>query len=128
MTKQEEIELLKQLKGDTYFNQFFNDHDISAMCENIKNDMPIEMNCQFNYKVEALEESNSKLKKELEATIYEWATKLLDINESCMTEEEIYELAKNAIGIDAVINYKHLHKIELSENEINYLISLIPKK
>ena len=125
MTKQEEIELLKKLKGDTYFNQFFNDHDIDIMCENIRNDLVIELDCQFNHKAMVLEEANAKLKKELEVAQYKWATKLLEVEN--MSEDEIYELVKSAIGIDAIINFKYLHKMELSESEIEYLVSLIPQ-
>ena len=126
MTKQEEIELLKKLKGDTYFNQFFNEHDIDQMCENIGNDVGIQLFCQFNHKTATLEETISKLTKELEAVKYEWATKFLQVDN--MTEDEVYEEVEEAIGIDAIINFKYLHKMELSESEIEYLVSLIPKK
>lgn len=42
MEKVKEIELLQSLKGDTYFAQLFGDEQIDAMCENIRNDFPIE--------------------------------------------------------------------------------------
>ena len=43
MTKQDEIEVLQSLKGDTYFSQFFTSNDIDQMCQNIRNDFPIEL-------------------------------------------------------------------------------------
>lgn len=42
MTKQEEIDILQSLKGDTYFAQFFGSKDIDQMCQNINNDFAIE--------------------------------------------------------------------------------------
>lgn len=123
MTKQEEIKLLKQLKGDTYFNQFFNDHDIDIMCDNIKNDLAIEMDCQFNHKASILEDTVANLKKEIEKINYTWATRLLEIDNK--TEEEIYDIVKSSIGLNEIIKYKRAHKIELSEAEVDYLVSLI---
>ena len=41
MTKQEEIDILQSLKGDTYFAQFFGSKDIDQMCQNINNDFAI---------------------------------------------------------------------------------------
>lgn len=55
MTRQEEIETLLSLKGDTYFAQKFG-QDIEQMCQNISNDFPIEFDCQFAAKENALQE------------------------------------------------------------------------
>ena len=63
MRKQEEIQVLQSLKGDTYFAQKFGS-DIDQMCENIKNDFPIEMGCVFMTETEAPEESPRSNKKE----------------------------------------------------------------
>lgn len=52
MTRQEEIDALQSLKGDTYFAQVFKPDTIDAMCRNIENDFPIDCgvnmfdNCQ----------------------------------------------------------------------------------
>ena len=66
MKKQDEIQILQSLKGhgrgDTYFGQFFKDEDIDKMCENIKNDYPIEMETMFNDKAEIMENVNSTSK------------------------------------------------------------------
>lgn len=51
MTKQEEIDILQSLKGDTYFAQFFGSKDIDQMCQNISNDFAIEGGCGFSQKL-----------------------------------------------------------------------------
>lgn len=47
MEKTKEIELLKQLKGDTYFADTFSAATIDKMCDNIKNDFPILLNSEY---------------------------------------------------------------------------------
>lgn len=52
MTRQEEIDILQSLKGDTYFAQVFKPETIDAMCRNIENDFALDCgievfdNCQ----------------------------------------------------------------------------------
>ena len=72
MDKETEIKTLQSLKGDTYFAQFFKSCDIDQMCENIKNDFPIELNCQFDQKASQLERINADLKKEYEGIKHNW--------------------------------------------------------
>ena len=62
MIKQEEIQVLQSLKGDTYFAQKFGS-DIDQMCENIKNDFPIEMGCVFMTETEALKKTLAQTKR-----------------------------------------------------------------
>lgn len=50
MDKQQEIKILQSLKIETYFEQFFCGADIDKMCENIRNDFPIEYDTLFNKK------------------------------------------------------------------------------
>ena len=66
MTKQDEIEVLQSLKGDTYFSQFFTSNDIDQMCQNIRNDFPIELGCQFTMAAESLKKQLSESKAENE--------------------------------------------------------------
>ena len=54
MTKQEEIDILQSLKGDTYFAQFFGSKDIDQMCQNINNDFVIEGGCGFSQKTNCI--------------------------------------------------------------------------
>lgn len=64
MEKVKEIELLQSLKGDTYFAQLFGDQQIDAMCENIKNDHPIELGLNL-FESSLVAKENAELKKQL---------------------------------------------------------------
>lgn len=122
MTKQEEIKILQSLKGDTYFSQYFGSVDIDTMCENIKNDFHIELNCSFNKKAEILE-------KELVTQRESSKKKLLSFANNIITSmyrnegADIYKVVENCIGIDAIIKFKFSQKIELNDEEIEYLVS-----
>lgn len=72
MTKQEEIDILQSLKGDTYFAQFFGSKDIDQMCQNINNDFAIEG------------------------------------------------------GIDAIIKFKRKNNLDITDKELDYMISKLP--
>lgn len=76
MTKQEEIDILQSLKGDTYFAQFFGSKDIDQMCQNINNDFAIEGGCGFNQKAEALERINADLKRRFNRKSMIWGWNL----------------------------------------------------
>lgn len=131
MDKQTEIKTLQSLKGDTYFSEFFNNHDIDQMCENIKNDFPIEMACQFNSQIQALKKQISEMEaahkaemEKLNAThkieMEEFGKKLIVENEMCV--DYIYKTLENQFDKKFIINTKFEAKLELSDDEISYLI------
>ena len=76
MTKQEEIEVLQSLKGDTYFAQKFG-ADIDTMCENIKNDFAIECGCTFNKETEVLRKEMENVKTAAKDMITNFAHKII---------------------------------------------------
>lgn len=123
MTKQEEINILQSLKGDTYFAQFFGTKDIDQMCQNISNDFAIEVGCGFSQKAEALERINANLKEEFKQKIHGLGMELIKILDKGFDEDAIYQLVEGEIGIDAIIKFKHKNNIELTEKEISYLVS-----
>lgn len=136
MDKQTEIKTLQSLKGDTYFNEFFNNHDIDQMCENIKNDFPLEMSCQFNMQIEALKKQIAQMeaahKAEIEelnaahkAAMEEFGKKLIVENEGYV--DDIYQTLKNQFGIAFIINTKFKANHELSDDELNYMIEIMNK-
>lgn len=137
MDKQTEIKTLQSLKGnDTYFGEFFNSHDIDQMCENIKNDHPIELYCQFNAKVVALEkkiaemetahkEEIEKLKATHKAEMESFGKKLIEENE--MYVDNIYPTLETQFGAKFIINTKFEAKQELSDDELQYLINVMNK-
>ena len=126
MTKQEEIDILQSLKGDTYFAQFFGSKDIDQMCQNINNDFAIEGGCGFNQKAEALERINADLKKEILQKIYDLGMELIKDLDKGFDEDAIYQLVKGEVGVDAIIKFKRKNDLELTDKEIDYLVSKLP--
>lgn len=126
MTKQEEIDILQSLKGDTYFAQFFGSKDIDQMCQNINNDFAIEGGCGFNQKAEDLERINADLKKEIQQKIYDLGMELIKDLDKGFDEDAIYQLVKGEVGVDAIIKFKRKNDLELTDKEIDYLVSKLP--
>jgi hypothetical protein len=126
MTKQEEIDILQSLKGDTYFAQFFGSKDIDQMCQNINNDFAIEGGCGFNQRAEALERINADLKKEIQQKIYDLGMELIKDLDKGFDEDAIYQLVKGEVGVDAIIKFKRKNDLELTDKEIDYLVSKLP--
>lgn len=126
MTKQEEIDILQSLKGDTYFAQFFGSKDIDQMCQNISNDFAIEGDCGFYQKAEALERINADLKKEIQQKIYDLGMELIKDLDKGFDEDAIYQLVKGEVGVDAIIKFKRKNDLELTDKEIDYLVSKLP--
>ena len=121
MDKQKEIEILQSLKCETYFEQFFCGADIDQMCENIRNDFPIENGCRFNQKAEILDKAMKEIAKnqsEFNKTI---AYRLIDI---CVGDTTLID----SVLIDItspleIIKYKRKQGYKLSDKEIDYLIN-----
>ena len=122
MTKEQEINHLIVLIGDTYFNQFFSTEDIEQMIQNIHNDFAIEMGCSFVKKADVLEK---KLHEEQKAHDQD----MLDfVEEMLITEAQggnSLNVAMKKIGMDNTIKIKRKNKIVLNEEEIDYLVSKI---
>ena len=119
MVKQTGIKTLKSLKNDTYFAAFFGE-DIDQMCQNIRNDYPLELGCTFSKKAEVLEK---KLHEEQKAHDQD----MLDFVEDLLVTEAangnpLY-IATKKIGMDNTIKIKRKNNIALSEEEIDYLVS-----
>ena len=126
MTKQEEIDILQSLKGDTYFAQFFGSKDLDQMCQNINNDFAIEGGCRFSQKAEALERINADLKKEIQQKIYDLGMELIKDLDKGFDEDAIYQLVKGEVGVDAIIKFKRKNDLKLTDKEIDYLVSKLP--
>lgn len=111
------------LKGckivDTYFNQFFSSDDIEQMVRNIHADFAIEMGCSFTQKAKELEK---KLHEEQKAHDQD----MLDFVEDLLVTEyrggNSLNVAMVKIGMDNTIKIKHINKIPLSKEEIDYLV------
>lgn len=136
MDKQTEIKTLQSLKGDTYFNQVFNNHDIDQMYENIKNDFGIEMDCQFFQKIAALEKQIADMKAAHDAEIKKinaaHKAEMENFGKALITENEmyvdnIYQTLEEKFGKQFIINTKHEANQELSDVEIDFLIENMNK-
>lgn len=122
MTRQEEINVLQSLKGDTYFAMKFG-LDIDQMCENIRNDFPIDNDCMFSKEVSALKNDIKTIQKKSKEKIIDFAHKMLfALDKGNDTETMAYQSIKDVIGIEEIIKYKHANNIELYEDEISYLV------
>lgn len=124
MTKEEEINHLMALKGckrgDTYFNQFFSSDDIEQMIQNIHDDFAIEMGCSFAKKAEELEK---KLHKEQKAHDQDMLNFVEELLVTGAQGGNPLKVAMKKIGTDNTIKIKHINKIPLSKEEIDYLVS-----
>lgn len=127
MTKQEEIEVLQSLKGDTYFAQKFG-ADIDTMCENIKNDFAIGCGCTFNRETEVLRKEMENVKTAAKDMITNFAHKIIvSLNKGNDTDVMCYQAVEEIIGIEEIIKFKYSQNIELDESEIKYLVESLDK-
>lgn len=123
MDKNQEIKILRSLKGDSYFSQFFNDHDIEQMCENVKNDYPIEFYCQFNAKAASLEQQLRQAKLEAINREEEMVANFIKLNRGTFTDEFYHHCAQK-VGKLFIIKCKREAMMPLSEAELDYLIKV----
>lgn len=121
MDKQQEIKILQSLKGATYFNQFFSSDDIDKMCENIRNDFPIEYNSSFYAKAESLQKTLNDAKKTQTEFNEAIAHRLIDIcvGETALFDSVLIDLSSRL----SIIKYKRKQGYSLSNEEIDFLIS-----
>jgi hypothetical protein len=133
LSKQEEIELLTKLaEGGGYFADQFK-HDLGRMICNVKNDFPIIHDTSYENKIHDLNkriETQKRILQEQSAVILESAAneKLKFIEKvlhRANEENGLETLVINEIGLDATIKAKHDLKMELSKEQIDYLITKI---
>ena len=121
MDKQQEIKILQSLKGDTYFNQFFSSGDIDTMCENIRNDFPIEYNTLFYAKAESLQKTLNEARKSQTEFNELIAHRLINIcvGETALFDSVLIDLSSRL----SIIKYKKEKGYSLSGEEIDFLIN-----
>lgn len=126
MEKAKEIELLQSLKGDTYFAQLFGDKQIDAMCENIKNDYPIELGLSL-FEGSLVAKENAELRKQLtrHAKWEESAAEgiLLKANEHM--DDLLAYIAESLIGSEKCLAIKLRLALPLSEEDRDTLVKLL---
>lgn len=126
MEKVKEIELLQSLKGDTYFAQLFGDKQIDAMCENIRNDYPIE--CGLNlFQCSSVAKENAELKKRLASYCEreESVAKDILIKANDHLDDSLEDLAERLIGHKKCLVIKLHSALPLSEEDRDTLAKLL---
>lgn len=126
-TKQDEIDVLQSLKGDTYFSQYFTDKDIDQMCENIRNDFAIESCCKFHQEAAILKAALRKGLCEQKQKLKEFAFRGIDLFKERLDEEYIAYLTE-FVSMKDIINYQREKGYPLIECEIDYLVSELNKQ
>lgn len=126
MEKAKEIELLQSLKGDTYFAQFFGDEQIDAMCNNIKNDFPIELGWD-TFESSSVAKENAELRKQLthHAKLEEAVAKYLLCKANEHIDSSLEDLAEQLIGHEKCLTIKLQNALPLSEEDRDTLVKLL---
>ena len=129
MEKVKEIELLQSLKGDTYFAQLFDNAQIDAMCENIKNDYPIEFGLNL-FESSPVAYENARLKKQLASCLEreEAVAKGILIKANEHLDESLEDLAEHLIGYKKCLVIKLNSALPLSEEDRGTLIKLLAEE
>ena len=125
MDKKKEIATLQSLKGDTYFNEYFRS-DMAQMCENIKNDFPIEYGCAFAAKAESLQKELNKQMVRTSDEMENIVRAFITLNKAAFTQE-FYHFCCEKVGKLFIIKEKRLNGIALTDDELDYLIGVADK-
>ena len=125
--KADEIKALKALvEMDGYFAEYFK-KDLDKMIENIKNDHPIEMGTQFNASAEYFQSRCDELVKKHALEILELCDTLLFVHKD-IGDTRLYEHAEAKIGKRNVITRKRFLGINVTNEEVDYLIQALELK
>lgn len=121
-TRIQEIAAIKALiEMDGYFAEYFK-CDLDTMLENIKNDFPIEMGTKFN-------EAAAKGARKIKELTKKHEDKLNSLYETMLCvgaetgNERLYERVNQEIGLNKLIKLKRLLGLDLTCQEINYMVS-----
>jgi hypothetical protein len=132
LTKEQEIELLKKLvEGNGYFSQLFGEEDFVKMRRNIYDDFPIEMETYVDKEICRLKEQAENAVKSSKDAIQiinskrddeeiQFCSKLLRLS-----DKNVDELVRERIGWKKTIKLKKQLEIQISEVEVDYLISVL---
>lgn len=120
--KEQEIKALTKLvEMNGYFADYFK-KDLDVMVDNIKKDFPIELGANFNLTREQQEQRERELKKDFYKEIIDLCDTLLCVNAET-GNERAYERAVQKLGRRSVISRKRQLGLDITGEEIDYLIS-----
>ena len=126
MEKVKEIELLQSLKGDTYFAQLFGDQQIDAMCENIKNDYPIELGLNL-FEGTSIAKENAELRKQLtsHAKLEESVAESILLKANEHMDYSLVDIATRLIGYEKCLTIKLQNAVPLTDEDRDFLVKLL---
>lgn len=126
MDKAKEIELLQSLKGDTYFAQLFGNEQIDDMCQNIRNDFPIECGLKL-FQESPVARENAKLKSQVAQLqqVNETVAKTLLYKANEHLDDALGDLAECLIGHNKCLIMKLRLVLPLSEDDRDELVKII---
>lgn len=126
LTREQEIEVLQSLKGDTYFAYTYGgDAGIDKMCENIRNDYPLDLGSEHEQHIAELhKEKREAVEKERLKTysLVEQAAKggMLDDPST-----DFYAFCANAVGQSQLIKMKLSYQRTITDTEVKNLLDTI---
>lgn len=124
--KEKEIKTLTALvEMDGYFAEFFK-IDLETMVTNIRNDFPIELCTKFHLSEDQRQQSERELKSRHRNEIIDLCDTLLCVH-AATGHERLYEKAVEKMGINFIIARKRQIGLDLTNAEIDYLISQLPE-
>lgn len=126
LTREQEIEVLQSLKGDTYFAYAYGgDAGIDKMCENIRNDYPLDLGSEHEQLIAELhKEKREAVERERLKTysLVEQAAKggMLDDPST-----DFYTFCANAVGQSQLIKMKLSYQRIITDTEVKNLLDTI---
>ena len=123
MTREQEINVIQSLKGDTYFAQLFGEEQIDAMCQNIQNDYPIECGLEI-FQGSHVAKENAQLKGKLAGRwqVEESAAKVLLRKAGDHYDETLEEVAERLVGRKKCLRFKLQDNLPLTDEDRDELL------
>lgn len=123
MNREQEISVLQSLKGDTYFAQLFGDEQIDAMCQNIRNDYPIECGLEI-FQGSQVARENARLKGKLADRwqAEEAAAKAILRKAGDHYDETLEDVAERLVGRKKCLRLKLQDNLPLTDEDRDELL------
>lgn len=124
MSKEKEINLLRELvKLDGYFAEFFG-KDLDQMIQNIQHDYPIELDTNFNKAAELQELKGREQAVQHKQKCYSLFDTMLVVADET-GNRRLKERVIEEIGLSEVVKQKRLIGLEWDAEDKDYLYSLL---
>ncbi len=126
LTREQEIEVLQSLKGDTYFAYTYGgDAGIDRMCENIRNDYPLDLGSEHEQTIAELRREKRDAVEKERCRLYalvEMAVKCKVLDDPT---SEFYSSCAAAVGQSQLIKMKLASQRPIASAEVKSLLDTI---